>query len=398
MSVSPQPLSGLTVVDLSRLLPGPLTAKILADLGARVIKVEEPKMGDPVRLAPPRVQGVSALAAILLSGVESIALDLKKPAGREVLHHLLQRADVMLDTLRPGGLERLELDPTKLRERHPRLVICSLTGWGEDGPHASRAGHDLTYQALAGSLAPTWGGDTTPAVPVADVTAAWSTATAILAALHERKRTGRGRRIDASLYDTAVHANLTAWAEETGGRHAVGEPLPLSGRYPCYRIYRTKDKRRFALAALEPRFWKRFVQAVGRPDLESAHLEDGPKAHGAVEDLFAERTRDEWDELCRREDLPGEPVLSAAEARAHPQMAARKVLVDHEGMVELDFPARFDGRRPGSGRRVPELGEDTNRLLAEIGLTRSDLPRARRRAGVGRRFSFKRLLARWLVS
>ena len=397
MPVPPQPLSGVTVVDLSRLLPGPLAAKILADLGARVIKVEEPKMGDPVRLAPPRVEGTSALATILLSGVESIALDLKKPAGRKVLHRLLEQADVMLDTLRPGTLRRLGLDPEELRERHPRLIVCSLTGWGEDGPQSARAGHDLTYQALAGSLAPTAGGDIPPAVPLADVAGAWSTATAILAALHERGRTGRGRRIDASLYDAAIHANLTACAEEADGTHDVGEPLPLTGAYPCYRIYRTKDDRRFALAALEPKFWKRFVDAVDRRDLEPFHLRSDRKAHQALEDLFAERTRDAWQELCEGEDLPGEPVLSAAEARAHPQMEARQVLIEHRGMLELDFPARFDGRRPGSGRRVPELGQDTERLLAEIGLTKEDLPRARRRAGIGRRFSLKRLLSRWLV-
>lgn len=397
MPVPPQPLSGITVVDLSRLLPGPLAAKILADLGARVIKVEEPKMGDPVRLAPPRVNGTSALAAILLSGVESIALDLKKPAGLEVLHRLLERADVMLDTLRPGTLQRLGLGPQVVKERHPRLIVCSLTGWGEDGPQAPRAGHDLTYQALAGSLAPTQGGDVPPAVPVADLTGAWSTATAILAALVERQRTGRGRRIDASLYDAAIHSNLAAWAEEAGGSREVGEALPLTGAYPCYRIYRTKDGGRFALAALEPKFWKRFVQSVGRRDLESAHLSTDPGDHETVEALFAERTRDEWQELCEREDLPGEPVLSATEARAHAQMEAREVLVEQAGLLEIDFPARFDGRRPGSGRRVPDLGQDTNRLLAEIGLTQRDLPRARRRAGVGRRFSLKRLLARWLV-
>lgn len=397
MSAPPQPLSGVTVVDLSRLLPGPLASKILADLGARVIKVEEPRMGDPVRLAPPRVDGVSALATILLSGVESIALDLKKPAGRKVLRHLLEEADVMLDTLRPGGLRRLGLDPEELRREHPRLIVCSLTGWGEDGPQAARAGHDLTYQALAGSLAPTEGGDTAPAVPLADVAGAWATASAILAALYERERTGRGRRLDASLYDAAVHANLTAWAEEAEDAHEVGQPLPLTGAYPCYRIYRTKDGGRFALAALEPKFWQRFVRAVDRPDLEPLHVSDDPRAHEALEDLLAERTRDEWRELCEREDLPGEPVLSAAEARMHPQMQARRVVVEHHGMLELDFPARFDGRRPASGRRVPELGQDTDRLLAEVGLTREDLPRARRRAGVGRRFSLKRLLARWLV-
>ncbi|HSL81199.1 MAG TPA: CaiB/BaiF CoA-transferase family protein, partial [Thermoanaerobaculia bacterium] len=170
------PLRGILVVDLSRHLPGPLAAQLLASLGARVVKVEEPRAGDPVRLAPPVVRTgprtgtgpTSSLAALLLSGVESVALDLKRPGGREVLERLLERADVLLETFRPGTLARLGFPPEELRERFPRLVVCSLSGWGEDGPYAARAGHDLTYQALAGALAPT---AATPAYPVTSILA-----------------------------------------------------------------------------------------------------------------------------------------------------------------------------------------------------------------------------------
>lgn len=391
------PLAGVTVVDLSRLLPGPLAARLLSDLGARVIKVEEPRLGDPVRQAPPKVEGVSALAGLLLSGVESIALDLKQPLGREVLHRLLKSADVLLDSLRPGSLARLGLEPEELLRRHPRLVSCSLTGWGESGPHAARAGHDLTYQAVAGGLAPIRHLSAPPPAPTADVVGAWSAVAAILAALVERQRTGRGRRIDACLFDAAVHANLAAWAEEAGGARAAGEPLPLTGAYPCYRIYRTKDDRHVAFAALEPHFWQRFLAVVGRRDLERHHLDPGPHAHRALEDLFLTRTRDEWERLFAGEDLPAEPVLSAAEARRHPQTRERGVLEDHRGRPDLGFPARFDGRRPRSGRRVPGLGQDTRRLVTEAGFTHDDLPRLRRRAGIGRRFSLRRWFARWLI-
>lgn len=392
-----RPLADVTVVDLSRLLPGPLAAHLLADLGARVIKVEEPRLGDPVRHAPPRGDGVSSLAGLLLSGVESIALDLKTETGRQVLERLLERADVMLDTLRPGTLARLGLAPDRLRERYPRLISCSLSGWGQDGPHAHRAGHDLTYQAVAGALAPTDGMGAAPAVPSADVTGAWSAVAAILAALVERGRTGRGARIDASLYDAAVHANLAAWAEEGDGAHAVGEPLPLTGALPCYGLYRTRDGGYLALAALEPHFWERFCRAAGREDLARHHLSRDPEIHRQVAELIASRSREAWRELMEAEDIPAEPVLSADEARRHPQMQARQILAEEDGRLLLRFPAVIDGQRPAARRRFPELGQDTNRLLAELGIERSTLPLFKARAGVGRRFSLRRLLARWLV-
>ena len=384
------PLSGLLVVDLSRLLPGPLAARLLADLGARVVKVEEPSLGDPIRMSPPVRDGVGALAAILLSGVESIALDLKQPAAREVLERLLERADVLLESFRPGTPARFGLAPAELRARFPRLVICSLTGWGQDGPYAARAGHDLTYQAVAGSLAST---AAMPAVPVADQIGAWSAVTSILAALWERQRTGEGRHIDASLLDAGVHANLVGWALEADGRKAVGQRLPLTGALPCYNLYETADGRLLALAALEPHFWRRFCLAAGREDLIRRQYSSSPTARRQVKELIRGRMLAEWMELAIREDVPAEPILSAAEARAHPQVAARALLDSGpEGLPRLAFPARLDGERPKSGDRVPNIGEQTKALLAELGVSRQ----AAKAEGVGRRFSFKRWIRRLL--
>src|SRR5258707_393383 len=253
------PLSGTFVLDLSRHLPGPLAARLLGDLGARVVKVEEPALGDPIRISPPVREGVGALGGILLAGLESIALDLKDPGGREVLERLLTRADVLLESFRPGTLARLGFPPEELRRRFPGLVICSLTGWGQSGPYKARAGHDLTYQAAAGTLASTV---SMPAVPVADLIGGWSAVTAILAALLERQRTGEGRWIDASLYDAALHSNLIGWSMEVGGEKGVGEPLPLTGGLPCYDIYETADGRLLPLGALEPHFWQRLCHPV----------------------------------------------------------------------------------------------------------------------------------------
>ena len=392
MSAS-RPLAGVTVVDLSRHLPGPLAAKLLADLGARVVKVEEPRAGDPVRLAPPLVRGRSALAAALLSGVESVALDLENEAAREVLAALLERADALLETFRPGTLARFGFPPEELARRFPRLVVCSLSGYGEDGPQAARAGHDLTYQALAGTLAPT---ARMPALPLADLVGAWSSALAVVAALRRRDATGRGGRIDASLYDAALHANLVDWAEDAAGERGVGRPLPLSGALPCYNVYMTADRGYVALACLEPRFWQRFCAAVGRDDLVRRHLDTRPEARRAVQAVVGARTRDAWAALAREHDLPIEPVLSAAEARAHPQARHRAVVgAGGDGLARVAFPARFDGERPAAADRLPRLGEDTDAVLAELG--RAMTGREKRSGGVGPRQGVQQAVARWMT-
>ena len=354
-----------------------------------MVKVEEPSLGDPVRQAPPRRNGTSSLAALLLSGIESVALDLKDPDGQAVLGGLIGKADVLLESFRPGTLARLGFPPGLLRERHPGLVVCSVTGWGQSGPYAARAGHDLTDQAVAGSLAPT---GAMPAVPVADLVGAWSAASAILAALVERQRTGRGRHIDASLLDAGVHANVVSWAVEAGGPKEVGESLPLTGALPCYRLYRTADGRLLALAALEPHFWHRLCGAVGRADLRSRQYSASARVFRQVEELVGGRTLAEWMEIFAREDIPAEPVLSAAQAQGHPQVRARGILAEGGDMLpRIGFPALVDGVRPRAGLHVPDLGEHTDAWLEELGVARA----VRKGRGVGKRFSLKRLLRRF---
>lgn len=396
------PLAGLLVVDLSRYLPGPYASRLLRDLGARVIKVEEPESGDPVRDAPPRRGGRGALAELLLPGVESVALDLKRDGGREVLLALLERADVLLESLRPGKLASFGLPPEELRRRFPRLVICSLSGYGQDGPQAARAGHDLTYQALSGLLAPT---ARMPALPVADIVGAWSAALSILAALYERDRPGGGEGawIDAPLYDAALHANVMAWAseaDEARDLHVPGYTLPLTGAWHAYHLYRAADGGFVAFAALEPRHWARFCDEVGRRKWRQRQYESGPAMRRELEALFASRPRDEWTDLFTRLDFPGEPVLSAAEALAHPQAVARDVVREgDDGLVRFDFPARFDGERPaGPQSGVPALGEHTTAILAEWELPEAQSgARRRRRSGIGARTSFWRSLWRALL-
>jgi crotonobetainyl-CoA:carnitine CoA-transferase CaiB-like acyl-CoA transferase len=384
--MAPSPLHGLLVVDLTRHLPGPLTARLLADLGARVIKIEEPSAGDPVRAAAPLVGGKSSLAAMLLAGVESVALDLKQPAAVEALRGLLARADVLLESFRPGTLKRFGLAPEVLRERCPRLVICSLTGWGQSGPHAARAGHDVTYQAIGGALAAT---AAAPPIQVADVVGAWSAVSAVLAALLARERAdadGGGAWIDQALLDAAVHANVTGWAAEAAAPRAVREPLPLTGVLPCYGVYATSDGGALAVGALEAHFWARFCEAAERPDLIAAQYAVTERAHEKVAKLIASRSRDEWAALLASHDVPVEPVLSAAEALAHPQVVARGVLRRAaDGLFRLGYPARIDDARPRAAEAVPECGAHTAAVLAEHDLTAGRSARELRASGIGPR-------------
>lgn len=394
------PLDGVVVVDLSRYLPGPLTAKLLADLGARVVKVEEPRSGDPVRLAPPLQGNTSALAALVLSGVESVALDLKQETAREVLHELLACADVLLESFRPGTLARLGLAPDELRRRHPHLVLCSLSGFGQSGPRAGRAGHDLTYQALAGTLAPN---PRVPAVPVADHAGAWSAALSIVSALYQRdagrgetEATGppTGSHIDTSLYDAALHTNLVNWAAQAAGEKAVGERLSLSGSLACYNLYGTADRGYVALACLEPHFWKRFCEVVGEEKWIGRHFDTGADFKREVQKLIGQRTRQEWADLAERHDLPLDPVLSATEAADDPQARHRQVVGrGPDDLLRLAYPALFNGERPEAAEHMPRLGEDTDALVEELGMDID--PADRRQGGVGQRGRLKRAVRRW---
>lgn len=385
-------LDGLLVVDLSRYLPGPLVGRLLGDLGARVIKVEEPTLGDPSRHLP-SASGRSSLAAMLLAGHESIALDLKREAGLRCLEEMLLTADVLVESFRPGTLERLGLAPEEMRKRYPRLVICSVTGWGQDGPEAHRPGHDLTYQAVAGGLA---GGIAMPAAQTADVVGAWSAVASVLAALHRRGRDGEGCWIDQALLDAAGHASIMAWSAEAEGPKADREPLMLTGAIPCYDLYPTKDGGRLALAALEPRFWKRWCAAIGRRDLIPRQYETSGEVHRTLAEITAARSREEWKDFLEGHDVPADPVLSPSEALEHPQVRARELLRRGEdGLLRLAFPARLDGERPAGEEHYPELGEHTERVVEELSLVSDLSGRRRRRGGVGRRFSLKRWALGW---
>ena len=348
------PLTGIRILDLTRLLPGAFCTQLLADMGADVIKVEEPGTGDYMRWTPPLVDGRSALFEALNRNKRSIALDLKSDQGRDALLRLAATADALVEGNRPGVMDRLGLGWKVLHERSPRLVMCSITGYGQDGPFASRAGHDLNYMAVAGGLGLN-GERAGPPIPlsvqVADIGGGGlQPAVAILAALVAVQRGGEGRWIDASMTDGAVGWLALAFAARAAGERVARGDQRLAGRYACYRVYECKDGRHYSVAALEPKFWRALCEGLERPDLVELQYSEDASAQAALEEVFRSRTRDGWTEVLGPLDACCEPVLDLDEVPSHPQVVARRLL------------------ERGRQGRAPGLGEHTEELLREIGL------------------------------
>jgi alpha-methylacyl-CoA racemase len=384
--MSPLPLEGVRVLDLSRLLPGGFCSLLLADFGADVVKVEDTGMGDYIRWSPPYYEGAeqSARSAMFLSlnrGKRSIRIDLKTEQGKQVLLRLAQDADVLLESFRPGVLDRLGVGYQTLRERNPRLVYCAITGYGQDGPNRDRSGHDMNYLGLNGLLGLTGDADGPPvqsAGQIADIGGgAMTAALGILIALRERDRSGEGQLVDASMFDGSLSwlAMVAADALATGNAPGRGG-LQLAGALTCYRPYRCADGY-VTLGALEPKFWSAFCHGVGREDLvEHAFDPPGSDSHRAVTEIFAQRTREQWRAFASEHDCCLEPVLDLDEALDSELVAAREMVVelDQPGAERpvrlLGLPVKLS-RTPGDPARAPgpALGEHTDDLLAAAGFT-----------------------------
>jgi crotonobetainyl-CoA:carnitine CoA-transferase CaiB-like acyl-CoA transferase len=345
-----RPLTGTRVLDLTRLLPGAYATLLLADLGADVVKVEDPRGGDGMRrlaarLTPTRDAGGGAsYFALLNRGKRSITLDLRAPAAARVLDALLARSDVVVDSFRPSTARRLGVDADAVRGRHPRLICASISGFGRTGPYTEKAAHDINYEALAGLLTP-------PAMPgalIGDIGAAMQTAIAILAALVQRHQTGTGAVIDVPIHEAAL-----AWSTF---------PSTADLESACYTIYETADGEWLALGALEPKFWHGFCERIGRPDLiplQHASGDEGARAVSEVRAILHSRTRAEWLAYFSDADVCLTPLLTPPEVARDPHVVARGLL-NREGAA-------------------PELGADTDAVLEEAGIdaaARAELKRA----------------------
>jgi alpha-methylacyl-CoA racemase len=359
------PLSGVRILDLTRLLPGGVCTMLLADLGADVIKIEDPNGGDYARWMPPVIDGQSVYFRMNNRDKRSVILDLKRAEGQAILKKLVEGVDALVEAFRPDVMARLGCDYESLKAINPRLVYCSISGWGADGPYADRSGHDLNYVSIAGltgaaETAQVAGGQ------VADIGGAYIAAAGILAGLFKAARTGEGSFVDVSLFESSLPFVLYPWVEAmmTG----IKTPGGLTGGAACYNIYRTRDDAAVSLAALEPKFWANFCAAVERPDLVANYLSAERQSYlrGELQGIFAQKTLAEWRTLLENADCCFAPVNRPVALGDDRHVQARGLVgVGEDGAPWMRSPIRMgDPFAPG---RVPGYGEHTRAVLRDAG-------------------------------
>jgi alpha-methylacyl-CoA racemase len=386
-----RPLEDVRILDLTRLLPGGFCTLLLADLGADVIKVEDTRQGDYVRWAPPYYGSeehtpLGTRSAIYLSlnrNKRSVRLDLKQEGGRQALIKLAESADVLVESFRPGVLDKLGVGYEVLRQANPALVYCPITGYGQDGPNRDRAGHDMNYLGLNGVLGLTGEAGGPPiqsGAQIADVGGgALIAALGILAALQEARRSGEGQMVDISMTDGSL-----AWLVMEAGRYFGSGEVPkrgevmLSGGIICYRPYEAADGW-VTCGALEPKFWSAFCRGVGREDLiEHQFAKPGSEPHREVAEIFKTKTRDEWRAFNDEHDAMIEPILELDEALESELVREREMVITYEQpgfgeIKQLGFPIKLS-RTPASVERpAPALGEHTAEILADAGYSAEEI-------------------------
>ncbi len=373
-------LTGLKMLDLSRLLPGAYCSLLLADLGMEVLKVEDLEQGDYMRKLGSIRKKESVQFLALNRNKKSMTLNLKAEEGREVFYRLIKTYDIVLESFRPGVVDHLGIGYEELKKRNPRVIFCSLSGYGQDGPYRERSGHDINYISLGGILELTGRRNEPPTVPVVQIAdiggGGMMAAFALLAAIIHREKIGEGQFLDVSMLDGVI-----SWISAQAVKYFMDSELPkrgetlLSGRYACYQVYSTKDRKNISLGALERKFWKNFCEAVGRPDLVEKQFVEGEGQIRLIEEvgkIFETRTQKEWADFLKNADTCCEPVLTLEEVFHHPQVLHRQMMQEVEHPVEgktqqIRSPVK-SSRFPFEIRSAAPLwGEHTHDVLREIG-------------------------------
>ena len=348
--VADSPLAGITILDLTRLLPGPMATMHLADMGATVIKIEDKGAGDYARTMSHVRHELSQLFIAVNRGKNLLQLDLKDPADHAQFLQMVETADVVVEGFRPGVMDRLGLGWDVLKQKNPRLVMCAISGYGQDGPLALQAGHDINYIATAGMLAQNCDAHGRPVLPnlqIGDLLGGSQSAVqGILAALLAAKINGLGRFVDVCMTDAVFAHNIMPLlsVNQTGSSAAPGRDF-LTGGLPCYNVYRTSDARYMAVGALELKFWEICCDCLQRPDLKPQHWSLGQGIGGAdalavkaeLDQIFAQRTQLEWTTVFAAADCCVTPVLSTEEALHHPHFIARKMAQQASHASEGDY-------------------------------------------------------------
>lgn len=368
------PLSGIKVLDWTRLLPGPFATLVLGDLGAQVDKLEDLQGADYLRHIPPLIGDTSSIFLALNRNKRSACLDLKKASGRDAFLALVRSYDVLVEQFRPGVLDRLGVSHATLLEANPRLVVCALTGYGQTGPLAKRAGHDLNYLARAGVLGfqgPANGPPAVPGVQMADVGGGLWSVIGVLSALAERAKSGRGQVVDVAMVEASMPFAIASFGLGFAGAPARRGDEALIGGIAPYNTYATKDGGAVALAALEPKFWMAFCAGVGiEAELEALV----PGAHQValkekLAAIFREKTRDEWAAFGASHDCCLEPVLAPDEAATDAHITARQMFFTMDSPWGPIPQMRTPLTPPGAKHAPPpRTGEHTEAILREAGI------------------------------
>ncbi len=384
-----KPLSGVRVLDLTRLLPGPVATLHLADMGADVVKIEDTEAGDYARAMGPARGRSSVFFQLVNRNKRAIRLDLKQPQGREVLLRLARGAEILVEGFRPGTMAKLGAGYDELAAVNPRLVYCSITGYGQDGPYAGRAGHDINYIGYAG-VGDQIGTREAPIVPnfqIADLLGgALTPVMGILAALIDARSSGRGRHVDVAMTDAVfAHAILPLLGFLEHGKAPGRGTGMLGGGLPCYNVYRTRDGRYMAVGALERKFWETLCDILGCPELKGKHIVYGEEARPVRERLaaiFASRAQREWAELFDRADCCVSPILTVDEALANEQLRARGMSVVEDGLTQFASPVKFSEFEFSIERPAPESGEHTDEILREAGYGDAEIEALRKSGAI----------------